>query len=390
MKRTPLYTQIREYLLAGIQQGRWRANDRLPTEMELAERFRVSRFTVKKALGELVEEGLVYRIQGRGSYLSSAADGPDALDAERVDAERVDAEPPALRPILLVAPQFRGSLAANLLEGAEEALSEAGYRLLVRSSRNDQATERHALIEAVRAGVRGILIFPVDGESYNEDVLRLTLNKFPVVVIDRYLRGVETNCVCSDNAGGAYDAAKHLIELGHARIAFVSVHGKPTTSLEDRRDGFDRALTERGLPTGAKLMHYDSENEKEPPAPAEDSNNPFDAATARIRDFLAANLDVTAVFAANGASGAAALQAAAELGLDVPGRLSVVCFDDVEHPALHRVAPTCVAQQEKALGIEAARLLLSVIADPLQERRRVTLPTRLVVRGSTAPPRSRG
>jgi DNA-binding LacI/PurR family transcriptional regulator len=372
-------------MLAGIQQGRWRANDRLPTEVELAEKFRVSRFTVKKALGELAEEGLVYRIQGRGSYIAQVAEAPDRLDA---DAE--DAEPAALRTILLLAPQFRGSLAGNVLEGAEEALSEAGYRLLLRSSRNDRATERRALLEGVRAGVRGVIIFPVDGESYNEDVLRLTLNKFPVVVIDRYLRGVETNCVCSDNAEGAYDAAKHLIDLGHERIAFVSVHGKPTTSLEDRRDGFDRALSERGLPTGAKLMHYDSENEKEPPAPAEDSHPTFDSSTARIRDFLAANPDVTAVFAANSVAGAAVLQAASPLDLAVPERLSVAHFDDVEQPWLLRVAPTCVAQQEKALGFEAARLLLSVIDDPLQERRRVVLPTRLVVRDSTAPPRSRG
>ena len=372
-------------MLAGIQQGRWRANDRLPTEVELAEKFHVSRFTVKKALGELAEEGLVYRIQGRGSYIAQVAKAPDALDADANDAG-----PAALRSILLLAPQFRGSLAANLLEGAEEALTEAGYSLLLRSSRNDQATERRALLEGVRAGVRGVLIFPVDGESYNEDVLRLTLNKFPIVVIDRYLRGVETNNVCSDNAGGAYDAARHLIDLGHTNLAFVSVHGKPTTSLEDRRFGFERALSERRLQLGAKLIYYDSENEKEPPAPAEDSHEIYDSAVARIRDFLAANPDLTAVFAANAVAGAAVLQAASELGLAVPERLSVVCFDDVEHPSLFRVAPTCVAQQEKALGACAARLLLSVIDDPLQERRRVTLPTRLVVRDSTAPPRSRG
>jgi len=68
--RVPFYIQIRQYIIDNIQQKKWRPNDKIPSENELAEKFGVSRITVKKALDTLVEEGIIYRIQGRGSFVS--------------------------------------------------------------------------------------------------------------------------------------------------------------------------------------------------------------------------------------------------------------------------------------------------------------------------------
>lgn len=73
-KRTPLYSQIRDNVLTNIQEQRWQVNDHLPTEAELADKFHISRLTVKKALGELVEEGY-YRIQGKGSFIATTMAG---------------------------------------------------------------------------------------------------------------------------------------------------------------------------------------------------------------------------------------------------------------------------------------------------------------------------
>lgn len=111
--------------------------------------------------------------------------------------------------------------------------------------------------------------------------------------------------------------------------------------------------------------------------------------TVRIQAFLEQNPAVTAVFAATTYSGLATLQAATNLGIKVPEQLSVVFCDDFEHSALSRIPPTCVVQQESQLGIDAAKLLLSIIDNPLQERKKLTLPTRLVLRQSTAPPSNR-
>ncbi|GAA3407026.1 GntR family transcriptional regulator [Paenibacillus hodogayensis] len=371
-KRIPLYSQIRSYILEQIQRDQWRANDQLPTEAVLADQFEVSRFTIKKALSELVEEGLVYRVQGKGTFIA-----PAVTEQRDVPGEEEQPGAPLLKLVMFIAPSVSGSLTARIMAGAEEQLSERGYQIVYRSSLNNRERERGILQECVRMGIKGILIFPVDGESYSEELLRLSLNKFPVVVIDRYLRGVETNCVCSDHAGGAYEAVTYLIEQGHSEIAYVSVHGKTTTSLEDRLNGYERALMKHQIPIDYQRCLYELMAGRE-----QDGATPETKTV--VRSFLERNRSVTAVFAATVASGLAVLGAAEELGIRVPEQLSVIIFDDYEFSAFSRVPPTCVVQQEHEIGTEAAKLLLSVMSNPLQERKKVLLPTRLVLRQSTA------
>lgn len=372
MKRIPLYSRVRDYILEQIRKEEWRANDQLPTEAVLAGQFGVSRFTIKKALSDLVEEGLVYRIQGKGTFISGAAAGQPEIPHVGEPADEA-----ALRPVVFIAPSVHTPLAAQILAGAESALSERGFQIIYRSSQGDPEREKRMLRECVRMDVEGILIFPVDGESYNEELLRLSLNKFPVVVIDRYLRGIETNCVCSDHAGGAYDAVSHLIEQGHTNIAFVAVHGKTTTSLEDRMAGYERALAKHYIPLDHKRCLFELLEERKQTGAVTETK-------AIVRSFLERNRETTAVFAATVPSGLAVLGAAEELGIRVPEQLSVLLFDDYEYSTFSRIPPSCIVQQEFEIGAEAAKLLLSVMDDPSQERKKVNLPTRLVLRKSTA------
>ncbi|MEK3722439.1 GntR family transcriptional regulator [Paenibacillus sp. FSL H8-0034] len=380
-KRAPLYSQIRDYILEHIHQHKWQANDRLPTEAELAKQFGVSRFTVKNALSDLVKEGLIYRIQGKGSFISQSVADQDNISIPQERAVSAAGAVGAFRPIVFLTPSIQSSLSANILAGAEELLSEHGYPIVFRSTRNDQEKERQLLQEYSRMGARGFMIIPVDGESYSEDILRLTLNKFPVVVIDRYLRGVDTNCVCSDNVGGAYDATSHLIELGHSNLAFVALHNRSTTSLEDRLTGFEKALTQHHIPIDHHrcLIELFSEH-----PPKTEQGDTLVEHKSLVRSFLERNPDVTAVFAATNSSGIAVLEAAEELGIRVPEQLSVIFFDDYEHSTLSRIPPSCVIQQDKEIGAAAAQLLMSVIENPLLERKQLTLPTQLVLRKSTA------
>lgn len=377
MKRVPLYSQIRDYILDQIHQNTWRANDQLPTEADLAKQFGVSRFTIKKALSELVLEGLVYRIQGKGTYIAGTVG-----DQHDNSPQLAEVSGGALRPIVFLSPSIQTSLSSSILAGIEKQLSADGYQVLYRASRNEQDTERQILQECVRMGVKGVIIFPVDGESYSEEILRLALNQFPVVVIDRYLRGVDTNCVCSDHSGGAFDATSYLIEQGHSNVAFVAVHGRTTTSLEDRLTGYERALAKHSIPLDHQRCLYELLEDRQ----REDDPKETKAI---VRSFLERNSEVTAVFAATTANGLAVMEAAEDLGIRVPEQLSVIFFDDYLYSSLSRIPPSCVVQQEQAIGEEAAKLLLSVMDNPLQERRKIVLPTRLVLRQSTASRSSR-
>lgn len=374
--RTPLYKQIKEYVLNHLEQSVWQANDKIPSENELAGQFKVSRITIKNALQELIEEGLIYRIQGKGTFVSQ-----DRLG-----------EPPVYRPekqqtdktVAFLMPRIDNRFTANLLHGIENQLAEEGYNLLFRTTGDSQETEKQLLNQIVRSGVDGVVIYPAQGQSYNEDILKLTLNEFPVVVVDRYLRGVETNYVCSDNVAGAFEATDHCIRLGHRRIGFISTHLEGTSSLEDRLAGYEKALSENGILIDRYLRLTDLESKQVNSIIREGMSDP--ASKERIVQYLERNPELTAVIAVNSTVGLTFTEAAKQLSLRIPEDISVVFLDDYELSAFSALPPTFVNQEEYTVGREAVKLLVSVMDNPRQKRRKIVVPTRLVVRASTAAP----
>lgn len=370
-KRIPLYTKIRAYILEQIRLNEWGADDQLPTEAVLAERFDVSRFTVKKALADLVEEGLVYRVQGKGTFIA-----PTAAAAELPRAENTELVSPALRPIAFIVPSVKGTLAARILAGVEAELADRGYQVFYRATANDADRERQLIRECLSLGVKGIVIMPADGESYNEELLKLSFKQFPVVVIDRYLREIETNCVCSDHFGGAYSAVSKLVEIGHTEIGFLSVYPKNVSSLEERFRGYEQALADHRIPIDRQRCLIEIGEKPQEEAAKE--------LRTMLRDFLASNRELTAVVSATLPSGLELMAAAEEMDIAIPEQLSVFFFDDYEYAELARIPPSCIVQNERQIGTEAARLLLSIMENPAQERKRILVPTRLELRQSTA------
>ncbi|BBI32758.1 GntR family transcriptional regulator [Cohnella abietis] len=375
-QRVPLYTQIRQYILKQIEQKIWLPNDKIPSENEFAEQFKVSRITVKNALSELIEDGLIFRVQGKGSFVSPTPSGePLIYHSEPTNNKNKDL-------VAYLMPRLANTFTAQMLDGIESELSKQGYRLIFCKTHDSQETEKEILREVINLGVKGIIIFPVDGETYSEDILRLTLNEFPLVVVDRYLRGIETNCVCADNVEGAREATSHLVSLGHTRIGFISTAFQGTTSIEDRLSGYEKALAEHNIPVDhrLRLVQFDTEQMN---LILEDgiADEPIKK---EIQSFLQQNPEISAIFAANAAVGLSVIEAAVEIGIRVPEDLSVVFFDNYELSAISSVPPTCVSQEEKNIGAEAVRLLVSIMENPKQERKRIILPTKLIVRKSTA------
>lgn len=360
-KRIPLYSRIHEYARDQISNGVWRPGDRLPSENELARQFQVSRITVKQAMSALVKEGMIYRIQGKGSFVSRGEEGEPAVIPPRVQPDFL------LNWVAFLMPSLDSSYTTHLLKGVEGALSRAGYRLMFCRTSESPERESRLIAEMVQSGAKGIIIYPAEGESYNEEILRLTLNRYPIVVIDRYLKGVETNCVCSDHFGGAGQATSHLLQLGHKKIAYLTTPYADTSSLEDRLEGYKHALAEAMLPVEKRLIVTDLE-------------------LPRLVRFFHQNPDVTAVFAANAGIGLKAIDAIEEAGLRIPDQISIVFFDTFEYAAYARVPPTSVVQQEEEIGRQAAELLLSVIEEPSRERQKIILPPKLVLGRSTGAP----
>lgn len=364
-KFMPMYKKIETYIIDQIRNENWKPRSRIPSENELAEQFGVSRITVKNALTALVEKGVVYRLQGKGTFVSDH--NPEEILSMTADDKGALKSP----TVGFLLPRLDNRFTANLLSGIEDTLSENGYQLLFAKTNDSQENEILKIHEMKQAGVKGLIIYPVEGEHYNNEILSLTLNRFPLVLLDRKLKGVDTNSISSDNYEAGIQAVQHLYELGHSQIGFISTLAEGTSSIEDRLHGYEKALEDhhilidRGMQM-TKLTMTSSDEE----------------VIGMIQQFLQANPQMTALLSSNFSPHV--IQAALQIGISVPEELSVVFFDDVEFPDFCIIPPTAVVQQELELGREAGRLIMEQIEDQKSEYQQIKLPTVLVPRQSTA------
>jgi DNA-binding LacI/PurR family transcriptional regulator len=194
----------------------------------------------------------------------------------------------------------------------------------------------------------------------------------PVVVLDRRVSARRLDEVRCDSVTGAYELVRHLIGLGHRRIAMITGRRNISTST-DRVAGYQRALLEAGIAMDPDLVRYDSFSLK--------------AGYDRTREVLEISPRPTAIFAANNFIAFGTLRALREAHLHVPDDMSLVTFDDLPEDWHDDPFLTVLAQPAYELGRCAAELLLDRLKSPDKTRRReILLPGELIVRRSTAPP----
>jgi DNA-binding LacI/PurR family transcriptional regulator len=194
------------------------------------------------------------------------------------------------------------------------------------------------------------------------------------VVLDRRVSYSSVDRVRCDSEQGAYALVRHLLDLGHRRIAIVSGPLAVSTAM-DRMAGYARALHEAGLGADERLTRY--------------GEFTAGAGYQLTRQILDAGPRPTALFAANNVMAFGAFRALREAGLRVPGDVSLVTFDDLPETLIMEPFLTVVNQPAYALGQRAAELLLQRLAgEGPAEPQEIVLPTELVVRESTAPPKT--
>lgn len=365
--KVPLYAQIRAYIKSQIDSGQLQPGDQIPTEVELMERFNVSRVTTTNALKQLVEEGLISRVAGKGTF----------VQGEHPPANKLPATIPALaynNTIGFIMSPARDLFTFKLLTGIEERCRNSGIRLMIRTSVS-QEDEILAIQEMVESGVKGMIIYPQDGEAYNETIVGLKLRSFPFVLVDRYLPGIKTNAIFSDNYSGGKLGTEYLISLGHQQIGIVSSSKSKTSSSEDRFSGYLNAAKAHNLPI--RTQHWLTRIDDHLPA--------FDAAMTEevIKDWLAEHPEITAVFALQSPVATLVATAAERLGKRVPQELSILSFDSPGLHDLHKHLFSHIEQNLELMGQQAVDLLLRTINDA-DELDQITIPITLVEGRSTA------
>lgn len=362
-----LYEIVYKGILNDIRTGVFSLDSLLPTELEIANSYNVSKITVKKALEMLVEEGYVRRIRGKGSFIIN--NQVDDKSAAMNTAEKS-------RVIGFVLPDYSGQYAVDMLRAIEEEATKRNIFLIHMRSHGIQQKEEEAIEKLITYGVMGIIIMPVHGENYNPILLKLILEDFPIVFVDRHLKGLSASFVTTDNIQSSKRAVDYLLENGHKKICFVSPTLSNTSTLEERMQGFIESHTQKNLAIeqSSQVLAVDST------IPGRDSLEDIQNDIEKISQHLQKHRNISALFASEYNIALLCYKAAQQAGYQVPEDLSIICFDEPGNH-INEYQFTHIKQNEEEMGKTALRLILE--NKPKNEK--IFLESELIIGHSTAP-----
>ncbi len=256
---------------------------------------------------------------------------------------------------------------ADVIDGIDGAVTEAGYRAILTTGNRVPERERLAVATLLEMRVDGlILASPVIPRSHAIEASRIV----PTVIVGKATRAATIDSVTNDDRRGGEMVVDHLVELGHRRIAHID--GGFGAGARPRRTGYTRAMRRHGLENETRSVRGSFAEE---------------GGATGMRTLLSDSVRPTAVFVANDLAAIGALEVLNVAGLDVPGDLSVVGYDNTALAAGHRSGLTTVDQPRHDMGRMAAELILQRISEDRATVRHVVLSPKLVARESTGPPR---
>jgi LacI family transcriptional regulator len=332
-----------------------------------------------------VSTATVSRVINQTGYVA-----PALQDKVRRITEAINYEPSALargmrrqetQCVGVLVPKVSQPFFGQLGFAIEQALFRQGYRTFLCSAEEDLDKESAYLEMLLRQRADGIILVPT-GRSIS-NVERLLRTKLPVVLVDRDLPSLLIDRVLSDNVQGARQVASHLLGLGHQRIAVLGAEPH-SESIARRLTGVRQALHEAGISSADEHL-------------AAGAGEQFQLGFVTAQRLLRQRPPPTAVIALTDMLAVGVLHGAWQAGLQVPDDLSVTGFDDI--PLASYVLPelTTVAQPITQMGERAVQRLLQLVqerlmglvADSELKPKSSVLPTRLVIRRSTAAPKKR-
>jgi LacI family transcriptional regulator len=261
----------------------------------------------------------------------------------------------------------------DIAGGVIAAASEAGYEVFLSHSAVDGRLDAEA-VRALCDHRCAALIFTSLLVTDGELIAAVVPPEVPVVQVVRRVPGLTADFVGIDDRAGAYEAARHLLELGHRDLGLL-LGPSGSSASRGRTQGFHDALAEAGVePRLDRVVECQLR--------VEDGY----AGATRLLD---AGEPPTAVVCGNDLISLGAIDAFVDHGLSVPGDVSVVGYDDIWFSSSRLVQLTTVRQPREAMGRAAVELALDRLADPGRESRDVILPHEFVLRSTTAPPRAR-
>ncbi len=268
----------------------------------------------------------------------------------------------------LLVPDLGTGYIGEIIRGIDAELTLQELDLILYTTHRTASKEANYVANLAQGMVDGLLlVLPRNPADY---VGTLTQRNFPFVLIDHQGTGKECPAVGATNRQGAFDAAEHLLKLGHRRIGFIT-GSMDLGCAQDRLAGYRAALRTHNVPYTEELVY-------------EGTFFQPDGFTGAL-----ALLDVpdppTAIFASNDVMAMGAMDAIRQRGLRIPDDIAVLGFDDIPQAEMVRPALTTIQQPLEKMGRVATQMLLDLLEAPESKIQRIELPTKLIIRDSCCP-----
>lgn len=264
----------------------------------------------------------------------------------------------------LVVPDLEQAFSIQIVKGVNRSIQTLGYDLLVYTggnfSRDTWAAREQQYVSLLNGSIAdGTIVVTPTASHFS--------THFPLIAVDPHLDTTEFPAIISTNRDGALAAMEYLISIGHKRIGFIG--GRPDLISATRRLlGYKDGLQQAGLLCDPELIQIGDFTQE--------------TGYKCAQKLLVLPNRPTAIFAANDKSAIGVIEAAQDIGLQVPNDLSVVGFDNIEEAAYVQGGLTTVDQSIDQMGYIAAEMLVKLIQGIALDDNLYKIPTRLVVRGT--------
>jgi DNA-binding LacI/PurR family transcriptional regulator len=259
-------------------------------------------------------------------------------------------------------------VAISKLDAIDGEAWKHGYRSLIRNAGGHEDMIPQLVQEYAGGAVEGLIIVQPTAEMNLRTLEPLIYGNIPIVTLEP-IEGVAVDCVTVDRKHGAYIAIRHLVELGHRRIGML--HGYHSDMhVAPRIEGYRKALTEYSIPFDESLLM--------------ETGNGYEEGFRAAVDLLSRDLGITAIFCNDDEAAIGAMKAVRDRGLEVPGDIAMIGFDNIEAGAYAATPLTSVAQPVSEVATCAVELLFERIANPGsgEPQKLISLKPRLVIRES--------
>lgn len=361
--------RLTELFLGDLAAERFSPEEYLPSEQKLAEHYQASRNTIRRIIGNLLDDGTLTRCDNHRVR----------INPEKYHELKAARAVPRQITLAFAYAAYPDAMISDVLAGLKRYTAEHDLRLQQLTSPTGHEPMLRALAHAGSLGIDGVLVLPYFMEEYVNVINRLADSGVAVATLSE-LPGTHCSSICSDDYNGAFAAVNRLIGKYNRPVHFFGPRGEASSTL-DRYNAYCRAMTEAGF--DREIKTHTSEIEAYGKDPESWTFEDKQERTAELAEaFLKKLKPPASIFCINDYMAQGIYRAAKRLKLEIGRDLTVTGFDDL--PMARRLTPplTSVRSPQGEIGYQAAALLHRLVAGELNIPVHLRVPMEVIERAS--------